>query len=241
MPCPVRSTRWPSGPGRWSHSRSPPVHRRAPVVHVTGAEGGYGVVTAEQFHFPVSPTRTLLLLRQRAELKFKFEGLNRLLHPNGSPAETEGGGQPRVLAQKFAEVAAAKADRDRPPRGGPGDYRRPFRTRSAALGVVPYALAGYATARTRRSASSTGPTSTRRLQPSSSPLTRRAVNRAATAGRIRCNGTPALRKLESTNASANPINGTVASRPREGKQVISGGEATCDRAHQCTVEGAIPR
>jgi hypothetical protein len=32
-----------------------------PVVHVTGAEGGYGVVTAEQFHFPVSPTRTLLL------------------------------------------------------------------------------------------------------------------------------------------------------------------------------------
>lgn len=32
-----------------------------PVVHVTGAGGGYGVVNAEQFHFPVSPTRTLLL------------------------------------------------------------------------------------------------------------------------------------------------------------------------------------
>lgn len=32
-----------------------------PVVHVTGAEGGYGVVTAEQFHFPVSPSRTLVL------------------------------------------------------------------------------------------------------------------------------------------------------------------------------------
>lgn len=32
-----------------------------PVVHVTGAEGGYGVATAEQFHFPVSPQRTLLL------------------------------------------------------------------------------------------------------------------------------------------------------------------------------------
>jgi hypothetical protein len=32
-----------------------------PVVHVTGARGGYGVVTAEQFHFSVSPTRTLLL------------------------------------------------------------------------------------------------------------------------------------------------------------------------------------
>lgn len=32
-----------------------------PVVHVTGSEGGYGVATAEQFHFPVSSTRTLLL------------------------------------------------------------------------------------------------------------------------------------------------------------------------------------
>jgi Protein of unknown function (DUF4238) len=32
-----------------------------PVVHVTGAEGGYGVVNAEMFHFPVSPERTLLL------------------------------------------------------------------------------------------------------------------------------------------------------------------------------------
>lgn len=32
-----------------------------PVVHVTGARGGYGVATAEQFHFPVTPTRTLLL------------------------------------------------------------------------------------------------------------------------------------------------------------------------------------
>lgn len=32
-----------------------------PVVHVTGSGGGYGVVTAEQFHFPVSPSRALLL------------------------------------------------------------------------------------------------------------------------------------------------------------------------------------
>jgi hypothetical protein len=32
-----------------------------PVVHVTGASGGYGVATAEQFHFPLSPSRTLLL------------------------------------------------------------------------------------------------------------------------------------------------------------------------------------
>ena len=32
-----------------------------PLVHVTGAAGGYGAVTAEQFHFPISPTRTLLL------------------------------------------------------------------------------------------------------------------------------------------------------------------------------------
>jgi hypothetical protein len=32
-----------------------------PVIHVTGAEGGYGVVTAEQFHFPVCPSRTLVL------------------------------------------------------------------------------------------------------------------------------------------------------------------------------------
>lgn len=32
-----------------------------PVVHVTGGEGGYGVVTAEQFHFPISPSRTMVL------------------------------------------------------------------------------------------------------------------------------------------------------------------------------------
>jgi hypothetical protein len=32
-----------------------------PLVHITGASGGYGAVTAEQFHFPISPIRTLLL------------------------------------------------------------------------------------------------------------------------------------------------------------------------------------
>lgn len=32
-----------------------------PFAHVTGASGGFGAVTAEQFHFPISPTRTLLL------------------------------------------------------------------------------------------------------------------------------------------------------------------------------------
>lgn len=32
-----------------------------PFVHVTAARGGYGVATAERFHLPISPTRSLVL------------------------------------------------------------------------------------------------------------------------------------------------------------------------------------
>lgn len=32
-----------------------------PVVHIVGATGGYGIATAERFHFPISTTRSLVL------------------------------------------------------------------------------------------------------------------------------------------------------------------------------------
>jgi hypothetical protein len=59
--------------------------------------------------------------------------------------------------------------------------------------------------------------------------------------RIRWSGTPARLKLDSTNASAKPMNGTVAWRPREGKQVIRGCLAPGGRAHHWTVDFGIPR
>lgn len=32
-----------------------------PVVHIVGATGGYGIATAERFHFPISTDRSLVL------------------------------------------------------------------------------------------------------------------------------------------------------------------------------------
>ena len=44
------------------------------------------------------------------------------------------------------------------------------------------------------------------------------ARRTSTAGRMRCSGTPARRKAESTYASANPMNGTVASGRGAGRR-----------------------
>jgi hypothetical protein len=46
---------------------------------------------------------------------------------------------------------------------------------------------------------------------------KRVLSSTSTAGRIRCSGTPARRKLERTNASAKPMKGTVACLPFDGK------------------------